>query len=471
MERDAVSAIERLINQNPPLFKLAGYNALGKTHQKQMEFHKCLKRNRWVFGGNRTGKTECGAVEAVWFARGNHPYREINKPMNGWVVSLTGEVQRDVAQAKLLSYLPRNWIEEIVMKKGRSDSPENGIIDFITVRSVHGGLSTIGFKSCDQGRGKFQGTSQDFIWFDEEPPRDIYDECRMRLLDRRGEIWGTMTPLMGLTWVHDDIYMNSRSDSEVWYITMSWQDNPFLNPDEIRLMESVLPDSELESRQYGRFRAAGGMVYPEFDERVHCIEPFDVPPEWQSCISIDPGFVNPLSAHWYAVDGDGNIFVIAEHYAAGLSAEEHCLRIREISEKLHWKKLPSGHVQALMDSACLQKTLSGPRSVAQLFYENGVSVNTRVDKNVWTGVQRVKSYLTKREGRPGLFIFKNCPEMIREIKGYRYGEGESPVKKDDHAMDELRYYIMSRPEPAVFKSPQSNIVQKDLLRLMKRRRR
>ena len=180
MERDAVSAIERLINQNPPLFKLAGYNALGKTHQKQMEFHKCLKRNRWVFGGNRTGKTECGAVEAVWFARGNHPYREINKPMNGWVVSLTGEVQRDVAQAKLLSYLPRNWIEEIVMKKGRSDSPENGIIDFITVRSVHGGLSTIGFKSCDQGRGKFQGTSQDFIWFDEEPPRDIYDECRMR---------------------------------------------------------------------------------------------------------------------------------------------------------------------------------------------------------------------------------------------------------------------------------------------------
>ena len=86
--------------------------------------------------------------------------------------------------------------------------------------------------------------------------------------------------------------------------------------------------------------------------------------------------------------------------------------------------------------------------MAQLFYENGVSVNTRVDKNVWTGVQRVKSYLTKREGRPGLFIFRSCPEMIREIKGYRYGDGESPVKKDDHAMDELRYFIssgLSRP--------------------------
>lgn len=471
MEKDALAAIERRIRHNPPLYKLAGYNALDKVHKKQMEFHKCLKRNRWVFGGNRTGKTECGAVEAVWFARGIHPFRKITRPMDGWVVSLTGEVQRDVAQAKLLSYLPRDWIEEIVMKKGRADSPENGIIDFITVRSVHGGLSTIGFKSCDQGRGRFQGTSQDFIWFDEEPPRDIYDECRMRLMDRRGEIWGTMTPLMGLTWVHDDIYMNSRSDSEVWYIMMSWQDNPFLNAEEVRLMESVLPQSELESRQHGRFRASGGMVYPEFDESFHVIDPFDVPAQWQSAVSIDPGFVNPLSAHWYAVDGDGNIFVIAEHYAAGLSAEEHCARIREISDRLNWKKLPSGHIQALMDSASLQKTLSGPRSVAQLFYENGVSVNTKVDKNVWTGVQRVKSYLTKREGRPGLYIFRNCPEMIREIKAYRYGEGESPVKKDDHAMDELRYFVMSRPEPALFKAPENTLVQKDIMRLMKRRRR
>ena len=34
-----------------------------------------------------------------------------------------------------------------------------------------GGISAIGFKSCDQGREKFQGASLDFVWFDEEPPR------------------------------------------------------------------------------------------------------------------------------------------------------------------------------------------------------------------------------------------------------------------------------------------------------------
>ena len=85
--------------------KLAGYNVGEKVHKKQLEFHKCKKRNRWVFGGNRSGKTECGAVEAVWWARGIHPYRRNRKDESGWILSLSYEVQRDVAQSQFLSYL------------------------------------------------------------------------------------------------------------------------------------------------------------------------------------------------------------------------------------------------------------------------------------------------------------------------------------------------------------------------------
>ena len=36
---------------------LALYNTGRKKHKKQIAFHKCKKRNRWVFGGNRSGKT------------------------------------------------------------------------------------------------------------------------------------------------------------------------------------------------------------------------------------------------------------------------------------------------------------------------------------------------------------------------------------------------------------------------------
>ena len=62
------------------------YNAVpGRVHKKQLKFHKSPKRNRWVFGGNRTGKSECGAVEVVWMALGVHPYRENKKDTFGWV--------------------------------------------------------------------------------------------------------------------------------------------------------------------------------------------------------------------------------------------------------------------------------------------------------------------------------------------------------------------------------------------------
>jgi predicted NAD-dependent protein-ADP-ribosyltransferase YbiA (DUF1768 family) len=44
---------------------------------------------------------------------------------------------------------------------------------------------------------------------------------------------------------------------------------------------------------------------------------------WYDNISIDPGLNNPLSAHWYAVDFDGNVYVIAEHYMAGKDVKYH----------------------------------------------------------------------------------------------------------------------------------------------------
>ncbi len=423
--------------------KLAHYNEPPLVHKKQMEFHKCAKRNRWVFGGNRSGKTECGAVETVWRARGIHPYRE-NKPTEGWVVSLTREVQRDVAQRKILSYLKKEWIEDVVMVSGKSGAPESGVIDYLTVRNVFGTLSRIGFKSCESGREKFQGTSLDYVWFDEEPPEDIYDECRMRVADRRGEMFGTMTPLKGLTFVYDRIYMSS--DPDVWCEFMEWADNPYLDKGEVSSLTASLPADVLESRRYGRFVKRSGMVYPEFDENVHVIQPFPVPREWQDCMSIDPGLNNPLACHWYAVDGDGTVFVVAEHYAAGKDVDWHAEKIREKCAALGWQSDSAGRYRALIDSAANQRTLSGTKSVSALFCERGILVNPKVNKELYSGINTVKSYLKGNNGKPRLYIFASCVNLIRELKKYCWGDGETPVKRDDHCLDELRYYLMTKPE-------------------------
>nr|DAU40530.1 MAG TPA: Large terminase protein [Caudoviricetes sp.] len=447
---------------------LAGYNAGRKKHKKQIAFHKCKKRNRWVFGGNRSGKTECGAVECVYMARGVHPYRKNRKNVFGWVVSLTQRVQRDVAQKKILQYLAPEWIEDIVMLSGKKGS-ESGIVDQILVKNVFGGISVIGFKSCDQGREKFQGASLDFVWFDEEPPKDIYDECRMRVMDRAGDIFGTMTPLKGITFVFDEIYMNKHDNPEVWYEFMEWNDNPYLKKSEIALLESAMGERELESRRYGRFCVDEGLVYPEFDERIHVIEPFSVPPEWQDTISIDPGLNNPLSAHWYCVDFDGNVYAVAEHYEAKRDIDHHAEKIKETSAKLGWHTDFQGRICALIDSAANQRTLASSKSVSELFYERGINVNANVNKDLFAGIARVKSYLKGENGVPKLYIFKGCVNLIRELKGYFWGEGDVPKKRDDHALDELRYYLMTKPHNAA-PAAELSAVQRDKARLIRARR-
>lgn len=438
--------------------KLKYYNTGPKVHLKQIEFHKCMKRNKWMLGGNRTGKTECGAVEAAYRARGNHPYRTMTRATDGWIVSLTNEVQRDVAQKKFLSYINPEWIVDVVMRQGRKDDLETGIIDKIFIKSIHGGVSEVGFKSCDQGRAKFQGTSLDWVWFDEEPPEDIYLECKMRVIDKEGDIWGTMTPLMGLTWVYDKIYMNEAGDQDVWCGSMQWEDNPWLSQAEIASLTANMSEDELEARKYGRFVALSGLIYKEFNENVHVIDPFPIPREWYDTISIDPGMEHPLSCHFYACDQDGTVYVIGEHYKAGWNVEQHADAIKALARQLDWPT-DRGHISGIIDCAALQRTLAAEKNVVELFNEQGISLSptSMAQKDQWSGIQRVKQYLTLREaddkeawprGKPRIFIFRTCPNMIKEFKSYRWkpDTDHEVVKTGDDAMDDLRYYISTRPE-------------------------
>jgi hypothetical protein len=105
--------------------------------------------------------------------------------------------------------------------------------------------------------------------------------------------------------------------------------------------------------------------------------------------------------------------------------------------------------------------------VAELFCERGISVNTKVNKDLFSGIARVKTYLKNALGQSKLFIFKNCVNMIREFKSYFWGEGDNPRKKDDHSLDELRYYLMTKPKNNPISPPKTEI-QKDKERLFRK---
>ena len=170
------------------------------------------------------------------------------------------------------------------------------------------------------------------------------------------------------------------------------------------------------------------------------------------------------------MDFDDNVYVVAEHYEAGRDVDYHADAIKRISKELGWFTDGRGRICALIDSASKQRTLGSMKSVAELFYERGILVNPNVEKDLFSGIARVKSYLNQKNGLPNIYVFKNCVNLIRELKGYYWGSGDAPRKADDHSLDEMRYYLMSKPKRSAQRKEKSVIELDKERRLRKLRR-
>lgn len=193
-------------------------------------FHAGLKhRERTFLAANRIGKTDTAAYEIANHMTGIYPPwwngKRFDRPVRCWAAGDTMQTTRDIPQVALMGphegvpverwdgMIPAHLVADYTRKSGGVTN----CLDTIYVEHVerhHGApaLSSLGFKSYDQGRRVFQGTEQDLIWLDEEPPdpsdkaetdaegsSDIYTECLLRLMTTDGMLIGTFTPLRGMT--------------------------------------------------------------------------------------------------------------------------------------------------------------------------------------------------------------------------------------------------------------------------------
>ena len=115
-------------------------------------------------------------------------------------------------------------------------------------------------KTYESDPSAFTGAQLDGIWLDEEPPRDIWKECRVRIADRRGFMTSTFTPIeafrTGEGWFHDELISNPIiPDRQVWNFHTA--DNPWFPREELENWEREYDKDELQVRLYGAalFRA------------------------------------------------------------------------------------------------------------------------------------------------------------------------------------------------------------------------
>lgn len=186
-----------------------------ELYPKHLEFFAAgaTYRERCFLAANRIGKSEgAGGYETALHLTGAYPDwwpgRRFTRPISAWAAGKTNETTRDIVQAKLVGAVtggaPKtvsgtgliygDCIGDLNWKQGVQD-----LLDTVMVKHVSGGWSRLGLKSYQQGRGAFEGTEQDVIWLDEEPPIDIYGECLIRTATTGGMVAITFTPLEGVT--------------------------------------------------------------------------------------------------------------------------------------------------------------------------------------------------------------------------------------------------------------------------------
>jgi len=210
----------------------------------QKKFVKSTSKITMLLGGNRSGKTFSGVINVVLAALDLHPVIKLGENAVIWIVGLD---RVNHLYPVLMPYVELFIPPYMIKRIDRKDS----IMELTNDKVIY-------FKSCDSGVSKFQSAAVDLVWFDEEPPYDIWRETYMRTIDKASHIYITMTPTNGISWSYKEIFQKKDKDKDYNVITATTFQNSYLPKSEIERLEKELSEEEREMRLYGGYIDLGG---------------------------------------------------------------------------------------------------------------------------------------------------------------------------------------------------------------------
>lgn len=304
----------------------------------------------------------------------------------------------------------------------------------ITVQTQDKGKSQIwlrGWESVETLRGQ----AFDFIVIDEIASMRNWETnwntiIRPTLTDTKGEVLFISTP-KGFNHFYDLFNMANDpvkgKDYKSFHFTS--YDNPHISKDEIDRARAEMSEDQFAQEYLADFRKQEGLVYKEFDRPRHLYDG-EIPRGVVAYMAgVDFGYTNPCAVLDIKKDSDNHYWVEDEYYRTGQTDAKVADYVK--SKDFHY-------------------VFADPENPAAIQELKDRNVNlrevTKGKDSVRNGISRVRELFKQNR----LHINRRCANLIEELESYHYPDGdddrnqrENPVKSDDHALDALRYVILT----------------------------
>jgi hypothetical protein len=224
----------------------------------------------------------------------------------------------------------------------------------------------------------------------------------------------------------------------------------------------ALPEIERLRLLDGVWDIFEGQAFPELSQRIHGVQPFEIPPEWEKFMSFDWGYSKPFSVGWYAMDFDGRLWRYREWYGCKDGQADVGLKMTPIEiargildrehEKIKFR---------VADPACWSRSIQrggvqGPPPTEDMAKEGIFFL--KGDNNRIPGKMQVHQRFKLEEEidengevvneNPRFYAFTDQEHFWRTLTDLRLdvkNNEDVDTNQEDHIYDEFRYACMSRP--------------------------
>lgn len=261
-------------------------------------------------------------------------------------------------------------------------------------------------------------------------PRSFVEQAVARVSVNGSKLWFNCNPEHKLHWFKRE-WIDKARDKHLLYIHFELSDNPSLSREVIRRYGRLYSGAFYERFVLGKWVSTQGLVYPMFSEKSHVAD--RLPDSFERyAVSCDYGTVNPASFGLWGLSS-GVWYRMAEYYYD--SRREGIQR----TDEEHYAALERLCGERIIDRVVVDPSAA---SFIECIRRHGKYRVIPAKNDVLTGIRRVADML----GAGRIRISDVCRDCIREFGLYRWqesGGADAPVKENDHAMDDVRYFVMS----------------------------